>query len=84
MASKTSFFVQAFMMNRGQLKPGKRDLAPSESGAIKKAAAWAAREKGVAAVTVTADDETGEVSNAVVLATHGEVPDDFADQIKGA
>ena len=83
MALQTSFFVQAFAMNRGQLKPGKRDLAPSENGAIKKADAWAAREKGVAAIKVIADDETGEVSEAVVLASHGQVPDDFADQIKG-
>lgn len=83
MAMQTSFFVQAFAMNRGQLRPGKRDLAPSESGAIKKAEAWASREKGVAAIKVIADDETGEVSDAVVLATHGQVPDDFLDQIKG-
>lgn len=83
MAIQTSYFVQAFAMNRGQLRPGKRDLAPSESGAIKKAEAWAAREKGVAAVKVVADDETGEVSDAVVLAQHGQVPEDFADRIKG-
>ena len=83
MALKTSFFVQAFTPNRGQLKPGKRDVAPSENGAIKKAEAWAAREKGVAAVKVTADDETGEVSEAVVLSSHGQVPEDFADQIRG-
>ena len=83
MANKTSYFVQAFTLNRGLLKPGKRDLAPSANGAIKKAEAWAAREKGVAAIEVTADDETGEVSEAKVLAQHGQVPEDFADQIKG-
>lgn len=70
-------------MKRGRLQPGKRDLAPTENGAVKKAQAWSSREKGVAAVKVTADDETGEVADAVILATFGDVPDDFADQIKG-
>lgn len=44
MALKTNFFVQAFTPTRGQLKLGKRDLAPSENGAIRKAEAWAARK----------------------------------------
>lgn len=82
-ASKTSFFVQAFTPNRGQLKPGKRDLASSAGGAIKKAEAWSTREKGVAAIEVTADDETGEVSAATLLAQHGTIPDDLIEQIKG-
>ena len=83
MANKTSYFVQAFQMKRGRLAPGKRDLATSEGGAIKKAEAWASREKGTAAVMVTADDETGEVSDAAILGQYGDVPDDFLDQIKG-
>ncbi len=83
MASKTTYFVQAFAPNRGQLKPGKREEAPSLNGAVKKAEAWSAREKGVAAIQVVADDETGEVASATILAMHGQVPDDLADQIKG-
>ena len=82
MALKTSWFVQAFAPNRGMLKPGKRDMASSAAGAIKKADAWSTREKGVAAIEVTADDETGEVSAAKMLASHGTVPDDMIEQIK--
>lgn len=83
MATKTTYFVQAFAPNRGMLKPGKREEAPTVNGAIKKAEAWAAREKGVAAVQVVADDETGEVASATLLAQHGTIPDDLIEQIKG-
>ena len=74
--------MQAFAPNRGMLKPGKRDMASSAAGAIKKADAWSTREEGVAAIEVTADDETGEVSAAKLLAQHGTIPDDMIEQIK--
>ena len=83
MASKTTYFVQAFAPNRGMLKAGKREEAPTVNGAIKKADAWSTREKGVAALQVVADDETGEVASATILASHGVVPDDLVEQIKG-
>lgn len=52
MALQASYFVQAFTMNRGQLKFGKRDLAPFESGANKRADAWAAREMPIRRVGI--------------------------------
>mgnify|MGYP000698710996 CR=1 FL=1 len=84
MATQTTYLVQAFVMKRGGvIAPGKQEASPSESGAIKRAEAWAAREIGCAALRIVADDETGEVSEATILAQHGRVPEDFADQIKG-
>lgn len=84
MASKTTYVVQAFVMKRGGvIAPGKSETSPSESGALKRAEAWATREIGSAALKIVADDETGEVSEATVLAQHGNVPEDFADQVKG-
>lgn len=83
MASKTTFLVQTFVLKRGRLAPGKADQAPSENGAIKRAEAEATRARGAAAVKIVADDETGEVSEAVVLKQFGEMPDDFVDQLRG-
>lgn len=83
MGSKTTFVVQTFKMTRGRLAPGKAEQAPTPNGAMKRASAEAARSKGVVAFSVTADDETGEVSDATILAQHGEIPDDFLDLVKG-
>ena len=63
------------------LKAGKREEV-SVNCAIKKADARSTREKGVAALQVVADDETGEIASATVLASHGVVPDDLVEQIK--
>ena len=55
-----------------------------ERGWRDQADAWASREKGVATLEVTADDETGKMSAASVLASHGTVPDDLVGQFKGS
>lgn len=83
MATKTTFIVQQFEMKRGQLVPGAKDIAPTANGAIKRAEAVAARAKGTAALKIEADDETGEVHKAQVLAQFGQVPDDFKDSLTG-
>lgn len=83
MAAKTTFLVQTFALKRGRLVPGKAEPAPTENGARKRAEAESARSKGVAAVRIVADDETGEVSDAEILAQFGDVPDDFLDQVRG-
>lgn len=81
MANKTTFVVQAFVMKRGRLVPGTKDVAPSQNGALKRAESLAARMPGSAAICVVADDETGEVSSVGILGTFGQVPDDFADNL---
>lgn len=83
MAGKAQFVVQVFVKKRGQVVPGDRELSPTESGARKRAGAMAARELGVAALKIEADPETGEVTRAEILEQHGEVPEDFADTLRG-
>lgn len=83
MANKTTFIVQAFERKRGRLVPGAKDVAPTENGAIKRAEALVTRMPGSAAISVVADDETGEVASIAIIQTFGEVPDDFADSIRG-
>lgn len=81
MANKTTFIVQAFVLKRGRLVPGAKDVAPTQNGALKRAETLANRMPGTAAISVVADDETGEVSAISILGTFGQVPDDFADSL---
>ncbi|SMC43371.1 hypothetical protein SAMN06297251_102161 [Fulvimarina manganoxydans] len=81
MAEKTYFVVQAFE------KKGKRLLAVqptqcrSDDDAIGRAERDAKRFAGVVAFRQVADDETGEVlDEPVVLARHGELPANMADE----
>ena len=83
MALKTTYVVQAFELKRKRLVPGAKEVVGTESGAVKKAQAWAARMPGAAALRIVADDETGEVESAAILASFGEVPDDFAEGLTG-
>ena len=82
MAFKTTFVVQAFVMKRGRLAPGQKDVAPTENGALKRAEALASRMPGAAAIKVVADDETGEVQSIVISGQFGQVPEDFAEQLQ--
>jgi hypothetical protein len=81
MAMKTTFLMQTFVIKRKRLVPGDREVSPTESGALKKAEAMAARMPGTAAIKVVADDETGELETATILGHFGEIPDDFAERL---
>ncbi len=83
MALKTSFMVQTFSIHRKRLRPDRPEIAATESGALKKAEAMAARMPGTAAIRIVADDETGELESATILGQFGEVPDDFAESLAG-
>lgn len=83
MTSKTVFVVQTFELKRKRLVPGKQEIALTQSGALKKAEALATRIPGAAAISMTVDDETGEVERATLLGTFGEIPDDFAETLTG-
>lgn len=83
MTLKANFVVQTFELKRKRLLPGARDIAPTESGALKRAEAIAKRMPGAAALKIVADDETGELESATILGRFGEVPEDFADQLQG-
>lgn len=83
MALKTTFLVQTFIVKRKRIVPGTQEVAATASGALKKAEAVAARVQGSAALQIVADDETGELESATILGQFGEVPDDFAEQLRG-
>ena len=80
---KTTYVVQPFELHRKRLRPARQEVAPSESGALKKAEAMAGRLPGAAAVKIVADDETGELESATILGQWGEVPEDFAETVRG-
>lgn len=83
MGMKTTFVVQTFVIKRKRLIPGDREVAPTDSGALKKAEAMAGRMPGTAALKIIADDETGELESATILGQFGEVPEDFAESLQG-
>lgn len=83
MPLKTTILVQTFAIKRKRLVPGAQEIAPTESGALKKAQAMAGRMPGTAALKIVADDEAGELESAVILGQFGEVPDDFAESLQG-
>ena len=84
MAMKTTYLVQTFSIHRKRLKPDRPEPAATESGALKKAEAMAmaGRMPGTAALKIVADDETGELESATILAQFGEVLDDFAESLQ--
>lgn len=83
MTMRTTFVVQTFIVKRKRLIPGDREVAPTESGALKKAEATAGRMPGTAALKIIADDETGELESATILGQFGEVPEDFVESLQG-
>lgn len=83
MPLKTTFVVQTFIEKRKRLVPGDREVASTESGALKKAQAVSGRHPGAAAIKVVADDETGELESATILGQFGQVPVDFAESLQG-
>ncbi|MGX7709474.1 hypothetical protein [Methylobacterium sp. Gmos1] len=83
MGMRMTFMVQTFEIHRKRLRRGNRDVAPTESGALKRAEAIARRMPGTAALRIVADDETGELESVAILRQFGEVPEDFAGQVSG-
>ena len=83
MAMKTTYLVQPFEMHRKRLRPARQEPAPTESAALKRAENMAARMPGAAALKIVADDETGELEGATILGQWGEVPEDFAESLRG-
>ncbi|UHC16086.1 hypothetical protein LRS73_27015 [Methylobacterium currus] len=83
MEMRTTFMVQTFEIHRKRLRPGNRDVAPTESGALKRAEAIARRMPCTAALRIVADDQTGELESVAILGQFGEVPEEFAEQVSG-
>lgn len=62
--------------------PGQRVLAKTKHHALNEGERLSRSAEGVAVIHVTADDETGEVSDLEVLARHGAIPEEFEEQIR--
>ena len=80
----TTYMVQPFEMKRSVLTLGRGEPALSEHGAIKKAEALAARLPGAAALKIITDEETGDLLEIVLIASFGELPENFADHLQAA
>ncbi len=82
MTLRTTYLVQTFEIHRKRLVPTVRTVAKTEAQAERMAESTAQRKSGAAAIEVSADDETGEVDRIRIVATFGEVPDDFAELLQ--
>ena len=81
MRTRTAYVVQAFEKRRGEFLSLPKSEARSEAHALYQAEHIAARKAGAAVIAITADEETGEVSEAKILARYGDVPDDLSQLI---
>ncbi|KUL94356.1 hypothetical protein DK26_15220 [Bosea sp. WAO] len=84
MANVDTFFLQPFKTHRKRLVPSQRVPAKTRHHALQDGERLARTAEGVAVVHVVADDETGEVASLAVLARHGEIPEEFEEQIRAA
>lgn len=81
-AAVDSFFIQPFRTHRKRLVPGQRVPSKTRHHALNDGERMARMAEGLAVMHVVADDETGEVSAVAVLARHGEIPEEFEEQIR--
>ncbi len=82
MATVETFFLQPFKTLRKRLVPAQRVPAKTKHHALNEGERLGKTAEGVAVIHVTADDETGEVSELAVLARHGAIPEEFEEQIR--
>lgn len=82
MATVDTFFLQPFKTHRKRLVPGQRVLAKTKHHALNEGERLSRTTEGVAVIHVTADDETGEVSDLAVLTRHGAISEEFEEQIR--
>jgi hypothetical protein len=77
------YVVQTFEIHRKRLVPTIKLQSKSELSAVRSAESVAQSKIGAAALEIIADDETGELSSARVVAKFGDVPDDFEELLRG-
>ena len=81
MTEKTYWIVQAFEKVGRRLQPAPPTQCKSDAEAIARAERDAKRFAGVVAIRQVADDETGDVADEpVILAKHGELPGNIAEE----
>lgn len=82
MAGVDTFFLQPFKTHRKRLVPAQRVPAKTKHHALRDGERLGRTAEGLAVVHINADDETGEVSSVEVLARHGQIPEEFEEQIR--
>lgn len=79
MASVTYYAVLPFVRNEdGELCPDEAIECHSSTSAAARARTMAADRAGAVAFSRTGDPDVGDYSDAVIIATVGDVPDDLA------
>lgn len=79
MSDAEKIIVVQFKKGRGGIVPGDIRPATSQASAEKMASAMAPRHIGVAVYTVTVDEESGNMANARMLISHGQITDLMPD-----
>ncbi|PZP49606.1 MAG: hypothetical protein DI595_13205 [Agrobacterium fabrum] len=79
MADAEKIIVVQFKKGRGGIVPGDMRPATSQASAEKMAGTMALRHIGVAAYAVTLDEESGNMANARLLVSHGQIADLMPD-----
>ncbi|MDQ1183604.1 hypothetical protein [Agrobacterium larrymoorei] len=79
MSAAEKIIVVQFKKNRAGIVPGDIRPASNAASAEKIAAAMAPRNVGVAAYSVTVDEESGDMANPRLLVSHGQIADLMPD-----
>lgn len=82
---KTTYIVQPFdahtIKDRKILKPAPAMQFTSAEEAVRRAGCMAEKHPGVVAVSQAYDEDSGEMGKTIVLAQHGEVPDELFENL---
>ncbi len=79
MSDAEKIIVVQFKNGRGGVVPGEMRQASNQASAEKIASAMAPRHVGVAAYSVTVDEESGTMANPRLLVSHGQIADLMPD-----
>jgi len=79
MADEEKIIVVQFKKGRAGIVPGEMRPASNAASAEKMAGAMASRHIGVAAYSVTVDEESGSMGNPRLLVSHGQISDLMPD-----
>lgn len=79
MSDVEKIIIVQFKKGRGGVMPGEMRPASNQASAEKMASAMAPRHIGVAVYAVTVDEESGNMANARMLVSHGQIADLMPD-----
>lgn len=79
MSDAEKIIIVQFKKGRDGIMPGEMRPASNQASAEKMASAMAPRHIGVAVYAVTVDEESGNMANARMLISHGQIADLMPD-----